>query len=193
MKLLTAEETKRIRRSGDEERAARTQKLREEETKASKSLNEKISFVESEKSRLDAELAEHEKKTKARVHELTSEVVVLEQRKREALAPTKDRELAVSRREDAITEKESSLSQKEKDLDDKIAEARLAKENYLAEKSKLDKYKQSIDEYKKKVDQDHADNDRLVSARESMLRDEQKRLRAYFEEQDAILNNKLKQ
>lgn len=124
MRILSAEEVKDNKALTDADRIARTQRLREEETIASKALNDTREFAAVETAKIEADLADVEEKAIARKKVLVDEIASLENQKKEAMAPiheirqeaeqrleaAKNREVEVERREVAIAEREQLLA-----------------------------------------------------------------------------------
>ena len=121
MQLLSAEEVKTKEKVNLAEKMELTRKINEEETAASKKLNETKAHVEAETKRLTDELTEHEKRTAERKKELTQEVQSLETRRKDALKPIDE---SIRQSEKLL----ATIEEKNLDLENREAEIGSAKE-----------------------------------------------------------------
>lgn len=191
MKLLGAEDIKTAKDQAVAETSERIRKLQLEESTSSRRLNDALAREAIEIGRIDAGLKSAQSDFDRVSKDLHKEVAALEARKREALAPTREREIAVAKAEESLREKQEEFLKKAETLELRFAEALGARGNYERKLRELEKYREEIDDQGREVVRQKEDADRFLSAKESRFNDEKERLRKYFEAEDEKLNEKI--
>ena len=194
MKLLNSKDVQEGRKRGDEELAQRVQKLKNEELTLTRKVNEARLDTESKIAKIEEEFKSYENKILLMKRELTQEVEALELRRNEALKPTVERERAIHKAEVEFSEKESDFEkykiELESSLVSKINLMSKTRSEYEDKKRRFDILNDNLVVREKKLEEGNSDLDRNIAAKESRLRDEWKRLRSFFEEEDKKLNKK---
>ena len=190
MKLLSPEHVKTEKNRAVSEQADRVKKLKEEETSLALKLNEARDMVKKELEKINEKIRKAYKDHPQIVAPLIQEITRLEERKKEALAPLKEREKTVAKTEKLINEKKQEILQLEDDLQVKTAKMRDARSEYEKKYSELSKIEASLKVREDKLSNDQMEFTGFMESKELKILAERNRLRAYFEEEDAKLKLK---
>ncbi len=190
MDLLSPQQIRSAGSKISADQRERVRKINDEETQSVNRLNVQLDKESKEIAASKLRLKQYKEDQKELEKELSKEVMLLERRKANALEPIIEREKAVEKLEAKIDVKVKLIAAIEDDLRTRTAEMRVAKNEYESKLKILNVREEAIAARERKHLEDVNDFDRNANARESRLRDEDKRIRVYFEKIDGELTKR---
>lgn len=190
MRLFSQQEREDVVQGEEAEQKKRLTELTDAVNTGIQALNEFKEYNEKERDRINAEHSSFLEEKGNERKKLDREVSQLEERRRAAIEPLREREEALDKRTQELDTRESKIREKEAALVSKEHELDGLRSRYEKKLGELTDFDDALNQRERHLGERETLFEGMMHYKESVLQNERHRLRKYFEEERSKIDKK---